>query len=86
MIFLAAMVFLTALTPFIVLSFLRAKTFVDKVVSLETLVFVVTAVLILNAFHSGSSVYIDAALVLSVFGFLSTVAIAKYLEEGNVFA
>ncbi|MCS6784253.1 MAG: monovalent cation/H+ antiporter complex subunit F [Candidatus Caldarchaeum sp.] len=86
MIFLVAMVFLTALIPFVVYSFLKARILVDKVVSLETLVFIVTAVLILNAFHSGSSVYIDAALVLSVFGFLSTVAIAKYLEEGNVFA
>ncbi|MEM1943948.1 MAG: monovalent cation/H+ antiporter complex subunit F [Candidatus Caldarchaeum sp.] len=74
------------MVPVVLFSFVRARTLVDKVVALETLVFIVTAVLILDAFYSGSSVYIDAALVLSVFGFLSTVAIAKYLEEGNVFA
>ncbi|MEM4382658.1 MAG: monovalent cation/H+ antiporter complex subunit F [Candidatus Caldarchaeum sp.] len=84
--FLAAMFLLSLLIPAVLFSFIRAKTLVDKVVALETLVFIVTAVLILNSFHSGSSVYIDAALVLSVFGFLSTVAIAKYLEEGSVFA
>lgn len=86
MIFLLAMVFLSGLIPFALAVFIRAKTLVDKVVALETVVFIVTAVLILNAFHSGSSVYIDAALILAVFGFLSTVAISKYLEEGNVFA
>ncbi|MEM4281250.1 MAG: monovalent cation/H+ antiporter complex subunit F [Candidatus Caldarchaeum sp.] len=86
MMFLAAMFLLSLLIPAVLFSFIRAKTLVDKVVALETLVFIVTAVLILNSFHSGSSVYIDAALVLSVFGFLSTVAIAKYLEEGSVFA
>ncbi|MEM4716958.1 MAG: monovalent cation/H+ antiporter complex subunit F [Candidatus Caldarchaeum sp.] len=86
MMFLTAMFLLSLLIPVVLYSFVRARTLVDKVVALETLVFIVTAVLILDAFHSGSSVYIDAALVLSVFGFLSTVAIAKYLEEGSVFA
>ena len=46
----------------------------------------VVALLVLNAYFLDSSLYIDAALVLSIFGFISTVAIAKYLERGDLFA
>jgi multicomponent K+:H+ antiporter subunit F len=84
--FLYAMVGLVIAIPIILVRFVRGPSLPDRVVALETVVSVVVALLILNAYLLGSSVYIDAALVLSIFGFISTVAIAKYLERGDLFA
>lgn len=81
-----AMVVIGGALPFLVYRFLRGPSLPDRVVALEAVVAVVVALLVLNAYFLGSSLYIDAALVLSLFGFISTVAIAKYLERGDLFA
>lgn len=81
-----AMVVLAGIIPIALYRFIRGPSTPDRVVALEAVVSMVVALLALNAYLQGSSVYIDAALVLSIFGFISTVAIAKYLERGDVFA
>lgn len=84
--FLYAMILLGAIIPLVLVRFVRGPSIPDRVVALEAVVSIVVALLALNAYLQGSSVYIDAALVLSIFGFVSAVAIAKYLERGDVFA
>ncbi len=81
-----AMIALVAIIPLVLYRFVRGPSIPDRVVALEAVVSIVAALLVLNAFYQGSSLYIDAALVLSIFGFISTVAIAKYLQRGDVFA
>lgn len=81
-----AMIALGAVVPIILYRFVKGPSIPDRVVALEALVSIIVALLVLNAFYQGSSLYIDAALVLSIFGFISTVAIAKYLQRGDVFA
>ncbi len=86
MIFAYAMVALGGIIPIVLYRFIKGPSIPDRVVALEALVSIVVALLVLNAFYQDSSLYIDAALVLSIFGFISTVAIAKYLQRGDVFA
>ncbi len=86
MIFAYAMIALGGVVPIILYRFVRGPSIPDRVVALEAIVSIIVALLVLNTFYQGSSLYIDAALVLSIFGFISTVVIAKYLQRGDVFA
>jgi multicomponent K+:H+ antiporter subunit F len=56
----------------------------DRVVAFDSLY--VNAMLLLLAFGiaSGSSLYFEAALVVALLGFVSTVALAKFLLRGEV--
>ncbi len=80
-----SMIALAAVIPLVIYRFVRGPSIPDRVVALEAVVSIVAALLVLNSYLQASSVYIDAALVLSIFGFISTVAIAKYLERGDIF-
>lgn len=56
----------------------------DRVVGFDSLY--VTAMLLLVVFgiRSGSTVYFEAALIVALLGFVSTVALAKFLLRGEV--
>jgi multicomponent K+:H+ antiporter subunit F len=56
----------------------------DRVLSLDALY--VSAMLLLVTFgiRSGSTLYFEAALVIALLGFASTVALAKFLMRGEV--
>lgn len=56
----------------------------DRVVGFDSLY--VTAMLLLLVFgiRSGSTVYFEAALIVALLGFVSTVALAKFLLRGEV--
>jgi multicomponent K+:H+ antiporter subunit F len=56
----------------------------DRILGLDTLY--VTAMLMLVTFgiRAGSSLYFEAALVIGLLGFVSTVALAKFLMRGEV--
>lgn len=80
-----AMIAIGAIIPLFLYRFARGPSLPDRVVALEGVAGLLIALLVLHAYFLGSALYIDAALVLSIFGFISTVAIAKYLERGDVF-
>lgn len=56
----------------------------DRVLALDTLF--VNAMLLLLTFgiQTGRTLYFEAALVISLLGFVSTVALAKFLMRGEV--
>lgn len=56
----------------------------DRVLGFDSLY--VNAMLILVAFgvRTGSSLYFEAALIIALLGFVSTVALAKFLLRGEV--
>jgi len=56
----------------------------DRVVGFDSLY--VNAMLLLLAYgiRSGSSLYFEAALIVALLGFVSTVALAKFLLRGEV--
>ncbi|WP_028035411.1 K+/H+ antiporter subunit F [Chelativorans sp. J32] len=56
----------------------------DKVLGLDALYVVAMLELLLFGLRSGSSIYFEAALVIAILGFVSTVALAKFLMRGEV--
>ncbi|MEL6375559.1 MAG: monovalent cation/H+ antiporter complex subunit F, partial [Pseudomonadota bacterium] len=56
-------------------------TLPDRVVALDLLSMLLTALLVLLAMAIEISAYLDAALVLALVSFLSTVAFARYIER-----
>jgi len=63
---------------------LRGPRAQDRVVAFDSLY--VNAMLLLIAFgiRSGSTLYFEAALIVALLGFVSTVALAKFLLRGEV--
>jgi multicomponent K+:H+ antiporter subunit F len=56
----------------------------DRVLGMDTLY--VNAMLLLLTFgvRTGSTLYFEAALIIALLGFVSTVAVAKFLMRGEV--
>ncbi|MEP7453904.1 K+/H+ antiporter subunit F [Phyllobacterium sp. SB3] len=56
----------------------------DRVLGIDTLY--VSAMLLLLTFgiRTGTSIYFESALVIALLGFVSTVALAKFLMRGEV--
>lgn len=63
---------------------LRGPDVVDRVLALDTLYVNAAALLIVYGLRLGTGQYFEAALVIALLGFLSTVAFAKFLLRGNV--
>lgn len=69
------------------LSFLRllkGPDATDRILALDTLYINAIALLVLFGIHLGSKLYFEAALLIALMGFVSTVALAKYLQRGDI--
>ena len=62
----------------------RGPTTPDRVVALDTIATNVVAIAVLFALKTGRGLFVTVSLVLAIIGFLSTVAVAKYVTEGDV--
>ncbi len=56
----------------------------DRILALDTLYVVTTALLVALGIWLDSSVYFEAAMIIALLGFVGTVAFARYLERGDV--
>lgn len=56
----------------------------DRVLALDTLYINAIALIVLLGIVLGTRLYLEAALLIAVMGFVSTVALAKYLKRGSV--
>lgn len=56
----------------------------DRVLALDTLYINAIALIILLGITLGTRMYLEAALLIAVMGFVGTVAMAKYLKRGSV--
>ncbi len=63
---------------------LRGPRAQDRVLALDTLYVNAAVILLLFGIRSGSTTYFEAALLIALFGFVSTVALAKFLLRGEV--
>jgi multicomponent K+:H+ antiporter subunit F len=77
-------IFLSLAMGIAVLRILRGPRAQDRVTGLDTLY--VNAMLLLLTFGIASSntLYFEAALIIALLGFVSTVALAKFLLRGEV--
>lgn len=56
----------------------------DRVLALDTLYVNVVALVLLLGMRQGSALMFEAALIVAMLGFVSTVALARYLTRGDV--
>lgn len=56
----------------------------DRILALDTLYVNTIALLVLLDIKLASSLYFEAALLIALFGFIGTVALAKFLTRGDI--
>ncbi len=84
-VFYIAMIWLVGLFCACVVMVARAKSGLVRVLSLDTLSLVLVALLIVYSSTTGTSFYLDAALILALLSFISVIATARYHAERRLF-
>ncbi|MEW6993124.1 K+/H+ antiporter subunit F [Colwelliaceae bacterium MEBiC 14330] len=56
----------------------------DRILALDTMFINSIALIILYGMRMGTALYFEAALLIAMLGFVSTVAICKYLLRGDI--
>jgi multicomponent K+:H+ antiporter subunit F len=56
----------------------------DRIVSLDALYVNAMLLLLVFGIRTGSTLYFEAALVISLLGFVATLALAKFLMRGEI--
>ena len=69
---------------FATIRILRCPTAVDRVLALDTKYINGMLILLVLGLQFNSSLYFDIALLISLFGFVGAVAMAKFLLRGEV--
>ena len=57
---------------------------VDRILALDTMYINSIALIIIYGINSSSPLYFEAALLIAMLGFVSSVAFAKYLLRGDI--
>lgn len=63
---------------------LRGPSWADRILGLDFLAVNVAVLIVVLALRTGSTAFLDAALIVSILGFLSTVALSRYMLDGKV--
>ncbi len=84
-IFFIAAGWMTVLLIVALVGVVRARTVMVRILALDTLTLILTGLLILFASANRLSYYLDAALILALLSFISTMAAARYHSEQKVF-
>ena len=61
---------------------LRGPTAPDRLVAVDGMITITTAMLVLLGLFLERRIYIDVALVYAVLAFVGVIAVARYLEKG----
>ena len=56
----------------------------DRILALDTMYINTIALLIVYGIHAGLGIFFEAALLIALMGFISTVALCKYLLRGDI--
>jgi len=80
----AALVLSAAMTLAVGYRVVRGPTTPDRVVGLDTVGTNVVAIAVLYALLTGQAFFVDVSLVLAIIGFLTTIAVARYVTEGDI--
>ncbi|HLL18204.1 MAG TPA: K+/H+ antiporter subunit F [Rubrivivax sp.] len=63
---------------------LRGPEVIDRVLALDTMYINVVALVVLIGIRLSSAMFFEAALLIALLGFASTVALSRYLSRGDV--
>lgn len=84
-VFLGAALWMAVLLSISLLTVVRARSSLTRVLALDMVTLLLIALLILYSDSRKVGYYLDAALVLSLLSFVSTIAAARYHSEGEIF-
>lgn len=74
----------TGVTLFAGYRVIRGPTTPDRVIALDTIGTNVVAVAVLFALQTDRGFFIDVGIVLAIIGFISTIAAAHFVTEGDI--
>lgn len=80
-----AMIWMTGLMLVCIAKVIRTRSGMVRILAFDALTLVLVALLILYSITTESSYYLDAALMLALVSFISTVVAARYYSERKVF-
>ncbi|WP_181686157.1 monovalent cation/H+ antiporter complex subunit F [Halorhabdus salina] len=80
----AALVIASAVTLLAAYRVILGPTVPDRVVALDTIATNVVAIAILFALRTGEGLFVTVSLVLAIIGFISTIAAARFITEGDI--
>jgi multicomponent K+:H+ antiporter subunit F len=63
---------------------IRGPEIADRVLALDTLFVNAIGLIVLYGMQSGKQTYFEAAMIIAMLGFVSTVAYARYMLRGNI--
>jgi multicomponent Na+:H+ antiporter subunit F len=63
---------------------IRGPTVPDRVVALDTIGTNVVAIAALFALQTGRGLFVTVSLVPAIIGFISTIAVARFVTEGDI--
>lgn len=61
---------------------LQGPTAPDRLVAVDGMITITTALMVLLGLYLGRRIYVDVALVYAVLAFVGVIAVARYLERG----
>ena len=62
----------------------RGPGLADRILALDTMYINTIALLIVYGVHADLAIFFEAALLIALMGFISTVALCKYLLRGDI--
>jgi multisubunit Na+/H+ antiporter MnhF subunit len=84
-VFYAAMIWMTGLLCVCIGMVIKTNSAIVRILGVDALTLVLIAQLILYSITTETSYYLDAALLLALMSFISTVVAARYYGEHKVF-
>lgn len=84
-VFLLAVGWMTVLLVASAAAVIRLRATAARILALDTLTLILSSLLVVYAATTGSSYYMDAALVLALLAFVSTLVAARYHGERKIF-
>ena len=80
-----ALIIHTVLLVFVVYKVWRGKEIMERLVGADIVATLTIGILILTALIQTNGIYVDVALGLAALGFVSTIALAKYAADEQMF-
>ncbi|MFZ2357897.1 MAG: monovalent cation/H+ antiporter complex subunit F [Anaerolineae bacterium] len=81
----AALIIYVALIAVALLRVWRGENIVDRLIGVDLVTTLTLGVLVILALINRDSIFIDVALGLAALGFISTIALAKYIADEQMF-
>ena len=85
-VFYLAALWMTVLLSLSVVSVIRARSSLTRILALDMTILILVALLVLFSAVNDVAYYLDAALMLALLSVIATIAAARYHSEGRLFS